>query len=381
MSIRASCLLLSVFLLFAQPLGATPAYRSAAPIAYMIDMSSGAVLFEKQPKKRIPPASMAKMMTAYVIFEELAAERLKLDQEFEISNETASNWSGRGSTMYLRAGQKASVAALLHGLITLSGNDAAIALAEGLSGSEEAFIGRMNETARRMGLENSRFGTANGWPDEGRTLVTAEDLAKLAQRSMADFPILYKMFYGKSDFTWNNVTQPNRNPLLGRIDGADGLKTGHTDEAGYCFTGSAVKDGRRLVMVVAGLPSQSSRIEESVQLLNWGFDNWKSRRLFAKNTAVGAARLQLGSKTKVDLVTPQAVSVTLPKDSKAEFELVIRYNGPIKAPIEKGERIALLVAKFSDGKEQVTPLLAANDVGSAGFFGRALNGVKGLVGF
>ena len=368
-------LALSVF-----PAKAAPTFETAAPIAYLLDMSSGAVLFDKNSEKRIPPASMTKMMTAYVIFEELAAERLKLEQKFKISLTTANEWSGRGSTMYLRAGQEVSVSNLLHGLITVSGNDAAIALAEGVSGSEVAFIARMNETARKIGLKNSRFGTANGWPDEGRTLVTARDLAILAQRTMADFPLLYKKFYAKEKFTWNNVTQPDRNPLLGKVVGADGLKTGHTNEAGYCFTGSAVRDGRRLVMVVAGIGSFQSRIDESVKFMNWGFDAWQSQRLFAGGEKITAVPVQLGEANSVDLVTPQNVAVTIPVSDSRKYTLSVRYNGPIKAPFKKGKRVALLVAKFADGSEQVTPLLAANDVGTVGFFGRAMNGFKALVG-
>ncbi|MEE9434082.1 MAG: D-alanyl-D-alanine carboxypeptidase family protein [Sphingorhabdus sp.] len=374
-----SCLIL-LLLSFAGPLRAAPAYDSKAPIAYMIDMSSGAVLYDKQSTKRIPPASMTKMMTAYVLFEELAAERLKLGQTFRISEATASEWSGKGSTMYLRGGQEVSVSDLLHGLITVSGNDAAIALAEGVSGSEEAFVARMNETARKLALKDSRFGTANGWPDEGRTLVTAHDLAVLAQRTMADFPILYRMFYANEKFTWNNITQIDRNPLLGRIAGADGLKTGHTNEAGYCFTGSAVQGGRRLVMVVAGLGSFNSRIDESVKFMQWGFGEWRSEDLFAKESVVGSAKVQLGTQSHVNLFAPQKISVTLPKAGNVSYRLSIRYNGPIKAPLEKGQRVALLVAKFADGSEQVTPLLAARDIAEAGFFGRAWNGLKGLAG-
>jgi serine-type D-Ala-D-Ala carboxypeptidase (penicillin-binding protein 5/6) len=384
MSARLFCLL-AMLLLGAAPVQAAAAFTTEAPIAYLIDMSSGAVLIDKNSSKKIPPASMTKMMTAYVIFDELATKRLELDQKFKVSKEAATEWSGKGSTMYLRAGQEVSVADLLRGLITVSGNDAAITLAEGLSGSEIEFVAKMNATARKLGMKDSRFGTANGWPDEGRTLVTARDLAILAQRTMADFPILYKMFYGKQKFTYNNITQPDRNPLLGRVAGADGLKTGHTDEAGYCFTGSAVQNGRRLVMVVAGLGSSDGRIEESIKIMNWGFDAWKSKALFAAGSNIARAKVQLGSQNYIDLIAPQKISVTLPKSgpvSKAAgYKLFVRYEEPIKAPFKKGDRLALLVTRFSDGSEQVTPLLAANDVGEAGFFGRALNGLKGLVGF
>lgn len=360
------------------------AFQTGAPIAYMLDMSSGAVLYDKNSRKRIAPASMTKMMTAYVAFEKLSQGELALDQQFVVSAETAQKWSGRGSTMYLRAGQAVSVENLLHGLITVSGNDAAIALAEAISGSELEFIGVMNETARKIGLNDSRFGTANGWPDEGRTLVTARDLAVLAQRSMADFPEYYRKFYANKSFTWNNVTQIDRNPLLGKVAGADGLKTGHTNEAGYCLTGSAVQNGRRLVMVVAGLPSYDSRISESVKFMNWGFNDWDSTQLFKKSEQVGRARVQLGEETQVSLVAPQNITISIPKNEQASqsrkgYRLTIRYKGPVKAPIAKGQRIAQLVATMADGSEQITPLLAANDVGEAGFFIRAWNGLKSLL--
>ena len=383
MGARLFCLI-ALLHLVAVPARGEEAFRTEAPIAYLIDMSSGAILLDKNSRKKIPPASMTKMMTAYVFFEELASKRLKLDQKFKVTSEAATEWSGKGSTMYLKAGQEVSVADLLRGLITVSGNDAAITLAEGLSGSQVEFVAKMNTTARKLGMKDSRFGTANGWPDEGRTLVTAHDLAILAQRTMADFPILYKMFYGKEKFIYNNITQPDRNPFLGRLEGADGLKTGHTDEAGYCFTGSAVQGGRRLVMVVAGLASSDGRIEESIKIMNWGFDAWQSKALFAAGSNIARAKVQLGSQNYIDLIAPQKISVTLPKNGvpskAADYKLFVRYEGPIKAPFEKGDRLALLVTRFADGSEQVTPLLAANDVGVAGFFGRALNGLKGLVG-
>lgn len=374
--VLASAILLTAT---AMPIHAAP-YKTAAPIAYMLDMSSGAILYDKDSEKRIAPASMTKMMTAYVVFKHLGEGKLTLDQKFKIQAETAEKWSGRGSTMYLRGGQEVSVENLLHGLITVSGNDAAIALADGVSGSEIEFLILMNETARQIGLDDSRFGTANGWPDEGRTLVTARDLAVLAQRTMADFPQYYKQFYANKSFTWNNVTQMDRNPLLGKVAGADGLKTGHTNAAGYCLTGSAVQNGRRLVMVVAGLPSYDSRISESVKFMDWGFNAWRNKTLFEKDAVVGAANIQIGSDTSVNLIAPQAISVTLPKENKAKYSLSIQYNGPIKAPISKNQRVASLVISMADGSEQITPLLAANDVAEAGFFGRAWNGLKSLIG-
>ncbi|WP_193378890.1 D-alanyl-D-alanine carboxypeptidase family protein, partial [Sphingobium sp. ba1] len=277
--------------LLTQPLtAAAPPYTSEAPIAYMKDLSSGAVLFNKGGQTRMPPASMAKMMTAHVAFRLIQRGELKLDTMFTVRPETWKQWHGpqAGSTMFLSAGEQVSVENLLHGIVTLSGNDACVVLAEGIAGTEQAFVAQMNEEAKRLGLKNSHFGTSNGWPDEGVTYVTAEDLASLAQATIEETPDLYKRFYAARSFTWGktmggaDISQGNRNPILGKIAGADGLKTGHTQEAGYGFTGSAEQDGRRLVMVVAGLTSFNGRIGESVRFMDWGFKAWKAQPLFKK---------------------------------------------------------------------------------------------------
>jgi hypothetical protein len=240
---------------------AAPQFQGTAPIAYMEDLSSGAVLYQRDADRRIPPASMAKMMTVYVAFDMIKRGELKLDQTMPVRPETWQRWHGpaAGSTMFLSTGENVSVENLLKGIVTLSGNDACVVLAEGISGTEQTFTDRMNQQAKKIGLNNSHFGTSNGWPDNGVTYVTARDLAHLASATIRDFPDLYKRFYSLRSFTWGktlgagaDITQANRDPLLGRVAGADGLKTGHTDEAGYGFTGSAEQNGRRLVMVVAG---------------------------------------------------------------------------------------------------------------------------------
>ena len=273
-----------------------------------------------------------------------------------------------------------SVENLLHGLVTLSGNDAAIVLATGISGSEVSFVAEMNAMARRLGMENSRFGTANGWPDEGRTLVTARDLALLARRTIEDFPELYRKFYGRKEFRWGGVTQEDRNPLLGKVSGADGLKTGHTNEAGYCFTGTAVQNGRRLLMVVAGLSSYGGRIAESNKFMKWGFSAWKSEPLYKAGEAIARIPVQLGSETSLVLTAPRRMAVTLPADESGEYKLFIRYNGPVKAPLAAGDVVANLVIKLSDGSEQLSPLYADKDIAEAGFFGRIRNGFFALLG-
>jgi serine-type D-Ala-D-Ala carboxypeptidase (penicillin-binding protein 5/6) len=369
-----------VLALSATASSARPQYESAAPIAYLVDMSSGAVLFDKGSGRRIPPASMAKMMTTYVAFDLISRGKLNPKQKYTVSAAAWTKWNNAGSTMFLKPGEQVSIADLLHGVVTLSGNDAAIVLAEGIDGSEAAFVGRMNATAKRLGMKDSQFGTANGWPDENRTLTTAHDLALLGARTIHDFPELYRQYYGFRSFQWNGISQPNRNPILGRIAGADGVKTGHTDEAGYCFTGTAQQNGRRLVMVVAGLPSMAARAAESLKLLDWGFTVWRAKPLFKSRSVVATLPVQLGSETRVQVIAPRALALALPAKDAPRYKLFVRYAGPVKAPFKKGAELAQLVAKFDDGSEQVMPLIAERAVGKAGFFGRALNGIKSLVG-
>ncbi|MDR7157047.1 D-alanyl-D-alanine carboxypeptidase (penicillin-binding protein 5/6) [Sphingobium xenophagum] len=375
--------------LLTQPLtAAAPPYSSEAPIAYMKDLSSGAVLYNKGGDTRIPPASMAKMMTAHVAFRLIQRGELKLDTMFTVRPETWKQWHGpqAGSTMFLSAGEQVSVENLLHGIVTLSGNDACVVLAEGIAGTEQAFVAQMNEEAKRLGLKNSHFGTSNGWPDEGVTYVTAEDLASLAQATIEEAPDLYKRFYAARSFTWGktmggaDISQGNRNPILGKIAGADGLKTGHTQEAGYGFTGSAEQDGRRLVMVVAGLTSFNGRIGESVRFMDWGFKAWKAQPLFKKGAVVETAEVQLGSATTVPLVAPHNMAVTLPRTASSNVKVKVVYTGPIKAPIAKGQQIAQLIVQTSDTPPQVMPLVAGEDVAEAGMFGRIWNGMKSLFG-
>ena len=367
---------------------AAPPYNTEAPIAYMQDLSSGAVLYSKNADHRIPPASMAKMMTTHIAFRLIQRGELKLDQKFVVRPETWKQWHGpqAGSTMFLSPGEEVSVENLLHGIVTLSGNDACVVLAEGIAGTEQAFAALMNEEAKRLGMSNSHFGNSNGWPDEGITYTTAKDLTRLARATVEETPDLYKQFYGTREFTWGKtmggaaITQGNRNPLLGRVEGADGLKTGHTEEAGYGFTGSAEQNGRRLIMVVAGLDSFSGRIAESVRFMDWGFRAWKAQPLFKKGQEVEKAPVQLGSESEVGLVAPKNLAVTLPRGASANMTVKLVYDGPIKAPIKKGDKIAQLVVSTPDTAPQVMPLVAANDVEEAGIFGRLWNGFMSLFG-
>lgn len=368
-------------------LAAAPPFETSAPVAYMKDLSSGAVLFAKDADRRMPPASMAKMMTTHVAFHMIKQGEIKLDQMCQVRPETWQQWHGpqAGSTMFLSPGEQVSVQNLLHGIVTLSGNDASVVLAECIAGTEPAFAALMNQEAKRLGMANSNFGNSNGWPDEGVTYVTARDLALLAEATIQETPELYKEFYGQESFTWGKtmggaaITQGNRNPLLGKVQGADGLKTGHTEEAGYGFTGSAEQNGRRLVMVVAGLDSYNGRIDESVKFMNWGFRAWKSQPLFKAGAKVGNAKVQLGDKDEVALVAPRNLSATLPGGlMTGNMRVKIVYDGPVKAPIAKGQQIASLVVETGDLPPQTVPLVAAEAVGEAGFFGRLWAALTGL---
>ncbi|MEA3036367.1 MAG: hypothetical protein QOH04_2139 [Sphingomonadales bacterium] len=385
----------SLFLLFSAAALSIPAAAAAPPfdtpakVAFMIDLSSGAVLYDKNGDVRMPPASMAKMMTVHIAFNMIKRGEHKMNEVCQVRPETWQKWHGTagGSTMFLSPGEQVSVEELLHGIVTLSGNDASVVLAECFAGTEPAFAALMNQEAKRLGMTNSNFGNSNGWPDEGVTYVTARDLAKLAEATIRTTPDLYKQFYPQASFTHGKtlganqpIEQANRNPLLGRIPGADGLKTGHTEEAGFGFTGSAQQNGRRIIMVVAGLPTYNSRIEESVKFMDWGFRAWKSQPLFSAGRKVADAKVQLGSDATVPLVAPRNLAVTLPAGAAANIRVRVVYDGPIMAPIAKGQHVADLVVSTPDTPPQTMPLVAQEAVGKAGFFGRIWLGFTSLFG-
>lgn len=386
---RSRAALASTALLVAAPASATrPPFETPATVAYLKDLSSGAILYAKDADRRIPPASMAKMMTVYVAFDLIKKGELKLDQQFTVRPETWKRWHGpeAGSTMFLSPGEQVSVRDLLFGIVVLSGNDACVVLAEGISGTEPAFAALMNRAAQRLGMKNSHFGNSNGWPDEGATYVTAHDLAALAEATIEQFPDLYKTFYSRREFTWgktmggDDITQGNRDPLLGNVEGADGLKTGHTEEAGYSFTGSAMQNGRRLVMVVTGLNSMAERREQSIALMNWGFRAWQAHPLYKQGQKVEIAEVQVGDENSVALVAPRDLAVTIPAGMGAEIKTSAVYQGPIKAPVKAGQHIADLVVQTPDTPPQTMPLVAGKDVEEAGFFRHMWLALLSLIG-
>lgn len=376
---------LFIALLATPTLAEAPPFDTPATVAYMEDMNTGAVLYSKNPDERIPPASLAKMMTVYTVFDMVKKGEIKLDHQVTFRPDTWKKWHSQGSTMFLSPGESVSVSNLLLGIITLSGNDACVDLAEGVSGTEDAFVQRMNQQAKKIGLTNSHFGTSNGWPDNGVTYITARDMVKLAEATIRDFPKLYKQFYAKPDFSWgqtmggNAITQANRDPLLGRIPGADGLKTGHTEEAGYSVVGSAEQNGRRLVMMMGGMTSFNQRIEQSVAFMNWGFHAWQDKTIAAKGKLVEQAEVQGGDSSTIGLVAPQDIAVTMPGGASSDMQIKVVYQGPIQAPIKAGQHIADIVVTTPDTGAQTMPLVAAKDVGKAGFFRRAWNGLMTLI--
>ncbi len=388
--IRKPLYLLASTLLIALPAGAAaPPFETAANTAIMIDLSSGATLYAKDADRRIPPASMAKMMTTHIAFDLIKRGQLNPARMCTVRPETWQRWHGpqAGSTMFLSPNEQVSVRNLLHGIVTLSGNDASVVLAECISGNEAAFVQLMNRHSRQMGLRNSNWGNPVGWPDGGVTYTTARDLATLAASTIRDYPELDREYYGMREFTWGRtmgsnqaITQGNRNPLLGRVNGADGLKTGHTEEAGYGFTGSAARDNRRIVMVVSGLTSFNQRIEESVRFMEWGFNAWQSRPLLRQGQRIGDAQVQGATVSSVGLVAQRPVAVTYPAGLGQNIRAKIVYNGPVRAPIAQGQHIADFVVQAGDMPPQVTPLVAETAVTEAGFFGRMWYGLKSLLG-
>lgn len=350
------------------------AIETNAREAFIMDFDTGAVLLNKEGDTLTEPASMTKMMTVHMLFKYIKDGRVSLDDTFHVSEKA---WRKGGSKMFVEVNSNVSVSDLLHGIIVQSGNDAAIVVAEGLGGSEETFAEAMTEEARAIGMTKSVFKNATGWPAEGH-LVTVHDLAILARDTIRNFPDLYKL-YSVKEFTYNGIRQPNRNPLLGTSAGVDGLKTGHTEAAGYGLTASAERDGRRLILVVNGLGSVRERRTESQKLLDWGFREFDNYDLFAEGETVTSANVWLGSETNVDLVADKEVLLTLPRTASRDMKVSVVYDGPIPAPISKGDQIATLKVEVPDQDTIEFPLYAAHDVGRLGFVGRIGAAIKYLL--
>lgn len=348
----------------------TAAIETLAREAIVVDMTTGAVLFEKAADQRMPPASMSKIMTTYMLFSRLKEGKITLDDTLPVS-ENAWRRGGAvsdGSTMYLKLGERVKVSDLIQGIIVQSGNDACIVVAEGLSGSEEAFATEMNKKAKEIGLKNSVFRNSTGLPDPDH-VMTPRDLTILAERMITDFPEFYH-FYSEKNFTYNGIKQGNRNPLLYKGIGVDGLKTGHTKEAGYCLTASAKQGERRLVLVVTGLPSMQARSEESERLLDWGFREFENVALFKSGETVETAEVWLGAEETVPLQAQSDIVMTIPRKARDGMKVTVVYDGPIPAPVHKGDRIATLAVSAPGIPTVEQPLVAGADVAEKGYVGR-----------
>jgi len=341
------------------------ALDTPARSAMVLDVNTGTVLFEKDADRPIPPASMSKLMTLNLLFEAIKDNRVSMDTKFVVSQKAHKMG---GSKMFLRQGERVSVENLINGIIIQSGNDACIVVAEGLAGSEAAFAIKMTERAKKLGMDNSHFANSTGWPDPNQRM-SAHDLVFLANRLITEFPEYYH-FFSKKSFTWSKVTQANRNPLLKLGIGADGLKTGHTQEAGYGLVGSAVQGGRRVIFMITGLGSSAERASEAERITNWAFRNFITRTVFKKGVTIGSADVFLGQQDSVELYAKSNIEALIPYDAKDSLKAAITYHGPLKAPISKDSQIAHLRVEAQGIKPFSVPLYAKNAVGKAGFFKR-----------
>ena len=356
------------------------AFDGDAPTAILIEASSGSVLFEKNADELRAPSSMMKLMTAEVVFNAIKKGDVKLTDEYRIS-ENAWRKGGApsgGSTMFAAIHSKVSVDDLLHGAIIQSGNDACIALAEGMAGSERIFAADfMTKRARELGLAKSTFGNSNGLPDPANKM-TVRELSRLARHVILTYPEMYKLF-GEKEFTWNKIRQQNRNPLLNSLNGADGLKTGFTKEGGYGMVGSAVQNDIRLIVVVNGLEDPDDRASEAKKMLEWGFRNFESRTLFAENQAVGYAKVFGGESRSVRLASREPIKVMLPKNGSEKLIARVVYSGPVRAPVAEGQPVGIVRVWRGANVAMEAPVYAAEAIGTGSTMRRAIDGASELV--
>ena len=354
-------------------------FQTSAGTAILLDYDSDSILYEKNSDQPVEPASLAKLMTLEYLFNEIKQGRVKLTDSFTIS-ENAWRKGGapsHGSTMFAAIHSKVDVSDLIQGIIVDSANDACIAVAEALAGNETSFGQMLTKRARDIGLQNSIFTNSTGLSDPGMH-VTARDMAELARHIIQTYPDLYPMF-SQRDFTWDNIHQQNRNPLLGMGTGADGLKTGETKESGFSLVGSAVSDNQRLIVVVTGAKTDKERTDDAHKLLDNGFHDYKSRVLFAEGQTIGDAKVFGGERSYVPLLGPGLIRVMVPRDNSEPLRARIVYDGPIPAPIVKGQPIATLKVWRGDNLALEAPLQAADDVGKGSMTQRAMDGATELI--
>ena len=353
------------FLWFIALSSVAQAFETVAREAIVIDAETGAVLLEKNADILTPPSSMTKMMTTYMVFERLKGGSLSLEDRFPVSEKA---WRKGGSKMFVKVKDRVRIEDLIRGIAVQSGNDACIVVAEGLAGDEATFAAEMTQRAREIGLEKSVFKNASGWPEEGH-LVTVRDLATLALRTIKDFPEYYH-YYSEKSFTYSGIKQNNRNPLLYKDMGADGIKTGHTEIAGYGLVGTAERNGRRIVAVLNGLSSAKSRSTESERIVEWAFREFNNYALFKAGEEVLSADVWLGHKPRVPLLIEGDLKITLPRKARRTMKVSVKYESPIPAPIRKGDRLATLVIAGKGIDKIEIPLVSGEEIERLGLVGR-----------
>lgn len=344
---------------------AGPSFDTSAQHAMILEADTGTVLYEKAADERMPPASMSKMMTAYVVFSLLKEGRAKLTDTLPVSTEA---WRLGGSKMFVPVNGHVSIDDLLQGMIVESGNDACVVLAQGLAGSQAEFVDMMNRKAHEIGLKDSHFADVDGLPNPDHWM-TARDLATLALRTIDDFPQYYH-YYAEKKFAFSGITQPNRNPLLDSTPGADGLKTGHTEESGYSLTGSVVRGNRRIILVLAGMPTWHARVEESQRAVEWAFRTFDDYRLLSANDAVANGDVWLGAEPTVPMTLGRNLVVTLTRRARREMKVTVSYDSPIPAPVKKGEEIGQLIVTAPGMQTVQLPLYAGANVPAMSALGR-----------
>jgi D-alanyl-D-alanine carboxypeptidase (penicillin-binding protein 5/6) len=350
-----------------------------APHALLVEAETGSILFEKAADDLVAPASLAKLMTVNVVFDQLQLGNISLDDEYVIS---VNAWRkggapSHGSTMYAALNSKVKIEDLLKGVMIQSANDGCIALAEGIAGNEDEFVRMMNDRAREIGLTKSVFTNVDGLPDP-KMRVTPRELAVMARYIVLNYPDYYKWF-GEREFTWNKIRQQNRNPLLGAIDGADGMKTGFTNEAGYNLVGSAVQNGVRLIVVVTGLKNPKDRADDAKKLLDYGFKNFDSRVLFAEGQTVAEAKVYGGAQGSVPVAAKGAIKLMVPRGVSDKIVAKMVYTGPVRAPVQEGQAIGNLQVWRGDAKVLEVPVQASESVAAGSLSRRALDAVSELV--
>jgi D-alanyl-D-alanine carboxypeptidase (penicillin-binding protein 5/6) len=366
-------------LALALPASATPSPAPTAvagiPVYLAVDLGSHQILAQHDADRVFLPASMTKVMTAYVAFELIAKGQLKPEQIFTVSPATSAIWSARGTGMRLKAGEQVPVDMLVHGIATISANDACVALAEGAVGGTGNWLALMNAEARKLGMTHSHFGTPNGWPDGGATYVSAGDMVKLGEALIERHPGLYHRYFGRKIMAWRGVSEASHDPTVGLVPGADGIKTGHTNESGYSFLGTAIRGDRRIMIVIGGASTEARRALAARELLEWGFAAWEARPLFAQGAVVDQAAVQGGEARAVGLVVQGGLHVTVPRGTRPKVTLTLRYRGPIVAPIAAGANVAELDVALDGRLAAQVQLVAAHQVA----IDRLANGLAGLL--